>query len=509
MRWTPFIFFLVVLAAAVWRLDHPVLWNDEADTAFLARSIAQAGVPLAWDGRNAMIFKNCSQLSQSLVSRKIPWAQYYVAYLSSRIFGDSTGGFRALFALIGILSFWPLGLLLKGRVKYPWLLAAVLLLLPQNILFIRNCRYFSLLIFASIALIWALLSSEKKIVLALLSVLLFFTHPLSAALTLFGASVFVLWKRRASDLPWLWVGAPLWAAWYFSSRGFPENESSFLSLLWQNPHAWWLQFQAGFAATFTDLDYVGVAPMLFWGILLAIGFHLRKIREMFADPLIGLSLCVSVALAFGTLVIAGVETNRSFTILRYMPQACVLLPMTVVLLVSRLGTAKRPGLIMAIVLFTNLVSLGLWTEHQPMTWWLPVYRQIFFETTDTLKDSFEALQKMDPKLLEAPVEVLPDYMKADFLVYLGDKIVVAPKISKPECAEAVASRIGQDRMQALQEKPKLDVLLVPLDDAPSRGKWLPFPTYQFLPDSSRPELTRHEFANHQPVSKYGILVLEP
>src|SRR5215831_7194354 len=127
--------FLIVVGLSTWRLDRPLLWADEGDTVFMAGAIGHDGVPGAFDGRNIGVFGDCEQLSSTLLSRKTPWIQYYVAFLSLKIFGHTTFGARALFALLGALAFFPVGLILEGRVRFPWLSSTVLMLQPQVILF--------------------------------------------------------------------------------------------------------------------------------------------------------------------------------------------------------------------------------------------------------------------------------------------------------------------------------------------------------------------------------------
>jgi hypothetical protein len=107
--------FALVAFAYLFRLATPVFWNDESDTGVLARNVRQAGLPVAYDGRNAVTFEGCSQLGEGLLSKKLPWLQYYVGAASQVVFGDTTGGTRALFALVGLAAFFPLLGLLRGR----------------------------------------------------------------------------------------------------------------------------------------------------------------------------------------------------------------------------------------------------------------------------------------------------------------------------------------------------------------------------------------------------------
>src|ERR1700689_4282048 len=97
---------LAAIAAVYFcKLGHPLLWADEADTGILARNVLRFGTPTAFDGRNISLADDGAQLNRTLLSKKIPWVQYYVGALSLAVFGNDTGGLRVLFALCGLLSF--------------------------------------------------------------------------------------------------------------------------------------------------------------------------------------------------------------------------------------------------------------------------------------------------------------------------------------------------------------------------------------------------------------------
>src|SRR5580658_2099845 len=142
MRWIrPALAVLVVAVVYFHRLDRPPLWEDEAYTGVQARNLLHHGYPTAYDGRNVLLYENGAQLNRDLVPEEAPWAQYYLGALSLAVFGDNAAGLRVLFALAGLLAFFPLYAVLKSRVKYPDLIAAVALLAPQIVLFQRNARY--------------------------------------------------------------------------------------------------------------------------------------------------------------------------------------------------------------------------------------------------------------------------------------------------------------------------------------------------------------------------------
>jgi hypothetical protein len=509
--------FIILVVVSAWRLDRPVFWNDEADTIFMAKTIAQTGLPEAIDQRNAMIFKNCSQLSTTLFSKKIPWAQYYVAFASAKIFGDSTEGMRILFSLIGTLAFWPLGFLIRKRVNFPWPASAMLLLLPQTILFNRNARYYSLLNLEIFVLLWAVIGLEsrpRKWIIAACSILLFQTHPLSAACSLAGVTLFYGLKRRdcfVIDLFWLWIGFPVWAVWYWSLTGFAADPI-FLAMLWQTPALWLKKFMIGLIVAISDLDYVGVFPLIFWLALFAMMiFHEESRRRFWGDSLAVFAFCVSLCLIVAIPGIAGTEVGGNIAILRYMPQICILLPLMALLGLEALppgaSIAKKVGIVL--LLFTNILSLGVFTRQTPFSWWTGVYREIFLGSPDTLMSAMDHLQAENAERADQVVRVDPSWMTPVFLVYLGRDFIIQPSMDKgTECAAAVEARIGAIRAQTLWQRPDFQVFLMPQKKVHPPGQWVSFPLYVHLPDASRPELTRHEFPSEK-IEGYGGLLIHP
>src|SRR5208283_5038560 len=90
-QWWRLAFALLIIALAYfYRLDKPLLWEDEAETGIAARSILHHGYPIAYDGRNVSLFENGVGLNGNLVYKKIPWSQFYVGALSLLIFGNTT-----------------------------------------------------------------------------------------------------------------------------------------------------------------------------------------------------------------------------------------------------------------------------------------------------------------------------------------------------------------------------------------------------------------------------------
>ena len=92
-----------------WSLDARYLWQDEAETALLAKSILKHGVPIGFDGKNVV----SQEASKEFVAgsrlpyflwRWSPWVQFYIAAGSFSLFGVNTLAARLPFAFLGLLA---------------------------------------------------------------------------------------------------------------------------------------------------------------------------------------------------------------------------------------------------------------------------------------------------------------------------------------------------------------------------------------------------------------------
>ena len=140
-------------------LGNRYLWTDEAETALLGRNIVRFGLPKAWDGRNLVSQELGLDYGDDWVWRWTPWLPKYVAAGSFLLFGESTLTARLPFALMGILSLALFYLLTVRVFKDPWtalLAVAFLALSVPFLLYVRQCRYYSVAILASLCSVHAL-----------------------------------------------------------------------------------------------------------------------------------------------------------------------------------------------------------------------------------------------------------------------------------------------------------------------------------------------------------------
>ena len=128
-------------------LDDRPFWQDEAETAGLAKSVIKYGVPLAYDGVNIISQEQGREYDVNFLWRWSPWMQIYVAAAGFRFGGVNTFAGRLPFALMGLACIFLVYRLVRHNFgDRTWALWAATLLTCSVpfLLFARQCRYYSL-----------------------------------------------------------------------------------------------------------------------------------------------------------------------------------------------------------------------------------------------------------------------------------------------------------------------------------------------------------------------------
>jgi hypothetical protein len=153
---------LVILAVAAFllffRLDHRPFWQDEAETACLARNVLKYGVPKAFDGVNLISQEEGREFDADYIWRWSPWLQIYLAAGAFKVGGLTTWAGRFPFAAAGLACIWLVYFLIKrrfGDLAWARLAAALLTTSLVFIMFSRQCRYCSLGAFLALASLYA------------------------------------------------------------------------------------------------------------------------------------------------------------------------------------------------------------------------------------------------------------------------------------------------------------------------------------------------------------------
>jgi 4-amino-4-deoxy-L-arabinose transferase-like glycosyltransferase len=138
---------LLSLPLFVYGLGSTYLWQDEAQTALLGRSVLRHGVPMVGTGTDSLSAHTGEDAGLHGIYFQISWLQAYVVATSFRLFGESSWAARVPFALAGWLCVplvaWVV--IRAGGTRHAARIAA--LLTATNIAFLicsRQARYYGL-----------------------------------------------------------------------------------------------------------------------------------------------------------------------------------------------------------------------------------------------------------------------------------------------------------------------------------------------------------------------------
>jgi hypothetical protein len=518
-EWLPFLgaFALVLLVYQV-ELGNPLLWGDEADTGNFGRSVLEHGLPRAVVHENVLAYGDCYQLGAGLLSRQVPWVQYYVAAASLWLFGDDTVGVRRLFALLGALAAWPLWLVLRRRTGAAATVVAVMLLLPQAALFARQARYYPLLTLLFATWLWLYCSrvrsrAARTAIASALAVLLFHSHALaglaaSVALSCH-AALFEAQRRRET-----WIasaaGFASWLVFYLGLQPMPSATASPLAVLWVDPGAWAIRTASGIGAGFFDLDFVGSLPSVGVAGVVAAALSSKARRTASLNVLRGPAGAIVIALLAAIAINAaavGVETSQRHSLLRYLPHLCALALLPVWLLLESLLPTRWAMAALVALYCTQLPALSYWYAPSgrgaPLSWWPAVYGELLAPPPDDLIALTRELGRVAAGERKRLV-VVPGYATDVFVFLVGDRFFIRPDIRHDSaCAHRLEAELGAQRWRAIYGRPDFALVFGP-SPQPSRAGF--FAYRRGRPDGARPELTRHAFARDSgQVSGFSLL----
>jgi len=145
-------------------LGNIYLWQDEAETAVLARNTLEFGIPRAFDGNNLItnIYEDpCMYRGWKYAA----WLQFYIVALCFRLIGESTFAARLPFAIFGVVNI-ALCYLLSQRLFQNKLVSrfatGIMLFSAPFFLYMRQCRWYALSIFFTLWLLISYLDLIKK-----------------------------------------------------------------------------------------------------------------------------------------------------------------------------------------------------------------------------------------------------------------------------------------------------------------------------------------------------------
>jgi 4-amino-4-deoxy-L-arabinose transferase-like glycosyltransferase len=173
----------------LFNLGNQYLWQDEAQTALVSKTILTDGVPSGYDGKNFFSQEVGNEYGKHYIWKWHTWLSFYILADFYKLFGINTFVSRLPFALFGIGSVFMCYLLCKALWEDKKTAYAAAVLLATCIPFLllsRQCRYYSMAAFFSL---WGLYSYVKildgrkyaRIAFVLSSVFLFHTHYIYCA----------------------------------------------------------------------------------------------------------------------------------------------------------------------------------------------------------------------------------------------------------------------------------------------------------------------------------------
>jgi hypothetical protein len=156
----------ICAALAIWHLGSICIWEDEAQTAVVAKNILARGVPAASDGKNLVsIFPDHRDIRDGIYIWQ-GWLPSYLAAGSMAVFGCNAFGARFPFAaaFVGFIGFFY-ALLRRwhgDHNRHLWLTLALTLTCVPLLLHARQCRYYVLVPLLNLLIIDAYLRSLKE-----------------------------------------------------------------------------------------------------------------------------------------------------------------------------------------------------------------------------------------------------------------------------------------------------------------------------------------------------------
>lgn len=201
-------FALLVGVAATFlfaRLGQRYLWQDEAQTALLSRTVLDHGVPLGSDGRNFFSQELGAEYGTHYLWRWHTWLPFYLTAASFRVLGLTSLAARLPFALFGLATV----LLVHRYALAAWrdrklalIAAALLTACVPFVVLARQCRYYAAAAFFSLLGLhfYAGLRAGRRGALAgvvVAATLLFHVHYIYCATLLATLLAHAAWRERA------------------------------------------------------------------------------------------------------------------------------------------------------------------------------------------------------------------------------------------------------------------------------------------------------------------------
>jgi 4-amino-4-deoxy-L-arabinose transferase-like glycosyltransferase len=308
------ILLLVILCGSLFLLfanvSNQYLWQDEAQTALVSKTILTEGVPRGYDGKNFFSQEAGKEYGKNYIWKWHTWLPFYVLAAFYKVFGANTFVSRLPFILFGFgtvqLTYF-LGKSLRPDTRVPLIAAGLLSISVPFLLLCRQCRYYSMTMFFSTLSLYvyiALLERKKyaALMLFIASTLLF--HSQHIYIVVFFATVLlhsIIFRRNrlksllivmtvtaAVNIPWIiWQSTSLNPKTRFTNDISLESAvkliGSFISQIHHYVFPFWLLavlLVVIFIKKVNRVRYLSQKPLSMESVLLLIFFVLFNILSL-------------------------------------------------------------------------------------------------------------------------------------------------------------------------------------------------------------------------------------
>ncbi len=216
----------------LWNLGGPVMWQDEAQSALISRTVIETGLPRGTDGLNYFSQEFGAEYADGYLWRWHTWLPFYLVAGSYELLGDNTFASRFPGVLLGWISIcltYQLGVELWRDRRSALFGAGVLTICVGFLLLSRQCRYYSALMcftLMSVMGYWRLMQSQRGGYWLLISgmTMLFHSHYVYTGIcgAAFIAHAALFFRQRMKPLliaaAWVVVLALPWVIWFLQMK---------------------------------------------------------------------------------------------------------------------------------------------------------------------------------------------------------------------------------------------------------------------------------------------------
>jgi 4-amino-4-deoxy-L-arabinose transferase-like glycosyltransferase len=157
-----YIFLLVIVSGSAClllaNLGNQYLWEDEAQTALISKTILTDVVPRGYDGKNFFSQEKGAEYGKNYIWRWHTWLPFYVLAGFYKVFGVSTFVSRLPFVLFGVgtvLLTYIFARALWDNARIAGIAAGLLAISVPFLLLCRQCRYYSMTMFFTVLSLYA------------------------------------------------------------------------------------------------------------------------------------------------------------------------------------------------------------------------------------------------------------------------------------------------------------------------------------------------------------------